>query len=182
MGVRYVALAYFWIPRENAKKREDRDRVPYTQWIRDGHIHATEGDVIDYDVIREDVKALAERFNIKEIAIDRWNSTQLQTQLAGDGLNVIQFGQGFASMAAPTKELDRLVTAGELSHGGNPVMRWMASNVSVEQDGAGNLKPSKKKSREKIDGIVSLVMAIGRALLRLDEGPGFYDNPGNLAL
>lgn len=169
MGVRYVAIPFFWIPEANAKKREERDRVPYSQWIREGYIKATAGDVIDYDVIRSDIQELAERFNIKDIAIDRWNSTQLQTQLAGDGLNVIQFGQGFASMSAPTKELDRLVAAGELCHGGNPVMRWMASNVSVEQDAAGNLKPSKKKSKEKIDGIVSLVMAIGRAILRTQE-------------
>ena len=180
MGVRYVAVAFFWIPRENARKREERDRVPYSQWIREGYIKATEGNVIDYDVIREDVKALAERFDIKEIAIDRWNSTQLQTQLAGDGLAVVQFGQGFASMSAPTKELDRLVASGEIGHGGNPVMRWMAANVSVEQDAAGNMKPSKKKSREKIDGIVSLVMAIGRAIIRGDNLPSAYETYGSL--
>ena len=171
-GVKYAAISYFWIPIENARSRELRDRVPYSQWIREGFIKATGENRIDYDVIREDVRALAERFDIKEIAIDRWNSTQLQTQLAGDGLAVVQFGQGFASMSAPTKELDRLVASGELGHGGNPVMRWMAANVSVEQDAAGNMKPSKKKSREKIDGIVSLVMAIGRALLRLEDDGG----------
>ncbi len=124
--------------------------------------------VIDYDVIRRRINELNQRFGIREIAIDPWNATQLSVQLQGDGLEVVTFGQGFKDMTAPSKELEKLVMSGKLRHGGHPVLRWMASNVAVETDAAGNLKPSKKKSTERIDGIVATVMGIGRMLL--DEG------------
>jgi phage terminase large subunit-like protein len=162
-------LPFFWIPRENAHARERRDRVPYLQWAQSEHIRMTDGNVIDYDVIRKDIVELGERYNICDIAIDRWNSTQLQNQLDGDGFNVVQFGQGYASMSAPTKELERLILQGALQHSGNPVLRWMASNVSVEIDAADNMKPSKKKSTEKIDGVVAAIMAIGRAMTATDS-------------
>lgn len=165
----YSVKPYFWAPRENARKREHRDRVPYLTWERQEFIKLTEGDVIDYDVIRADILQLRDRFNIKEIAADRWNATQILTQLQGDGFEIVAYGQGFKDMTSPTKELLALVTAGRLNHGGNPVLRWMASNLSTEQDAAGNLKPSKKKSTERIDGMVALTMALGRALLRTDD-------------
>lgn len=167
----YRVLPRFWVPREWARLRSRRDRVPYEQWIAEGLITATDGDVIDYDVIRRDINALRDRYNVREIAADRWNATQIITQLQGDGVEVFGFGQGFASMTAPTKELLKLVVAGQLSHGGNPVLRWMASNTATETDAAGNLKPSKKKSTERIDGMVALVMALGRAMIR-EENAG----------
>jgi phage terminase large subunit-like protein len=173
----YQVLPYFWAPREGARTRERRDRVPYEQWIKAGLITATEGDVIDYDVIRRDVNDLAQRFRITEVAADRWNATQILTQLAGDGLEVVSFGQGYQSMTAPTKELLALVTSRRLAHGGHPVLRWMASNMATESDAAGNLKPSKKKSTERIDGMVALIMALGRALFR-DEDGSVYDDQG----
>lgn len=165
-------LPFFWVPRDGIRKRCDRDRVPYDRWVHDGHIEATPGAVIDYEVIRKRINELAERYHIKEIAIDRWNATQLATQLDGDGFDVIGFGQGYASMSAPTKELERRVIEGTLNHGRNPVMRWMASNVTVEQDAAGNMKPSKAKSIERIDGIVSTIMALGRSMLVEDPDMG----------
>ncbi len=156
-------LARFWVPMDNAVKRERRDRVPYRTWGRQGFIEMTPGNVIDYDRIRAHITDLSERFDIREIAVDRWNATQLTTQLQGDGHTVIAFGQGFKDMSAPTKELEKLVISAKLRHGGPPVLRWMASHVSVETDAAGNLKPSKKKSTERIDGLVAAIMAIGRA-------------------
>ena len=123
-------------------------------------------------------EGLASLFNIKGIAIDRWNSTQLQTQLMGDGLIVIPFGQGFASMTAPSKELEKLLASHDINHGGNPVLRWMASNVAAEHDAAGNIKPSKAKSTEKIDGIVSLVMGVARCMVRDSSGGSVYDEGG----
>ncbi len=177
----FDVLPYFWAPKDGATKRQKRDRVPYLTWARQGFLELTDGNVVDYDVIRKRVKELSETYNIRELAIDRWNSTQLQTQLMGDGLEVVKFGQGFASMTAPSKELEKLVLGCKLRHGGNPVLRWMASNVSVEQDAAGNLKPSKKKSTEKIDGIVSLVMALGRALESDgNDGKSVYEDRGVL--
>ena len=167
-------LSWHWIPQESARKRAEKDRVPYPDWIRDGHMEATEGNVVDYDVIRERLNQLRERYNILEVAIDRWNSTQLQTQLQGDGFTIVPFGQGYASMSAPTKELEKLVLSKSLRHGGQPVLRWMASNVAVEIDAAGNLKPSKSKSRERIDGITALCMALGRMIAHGD-GQSIYN-------
>lgn len=157
-------LPFFWVPQEGIFKRAKRDRVPYDTWAKQNHIEATEGNVIDYDVIRARINALSEIYHIKEIAIDRWNATQLATQLAGDGFSIVAFGQGYASMSGPTKELEKLVLGEQLNHGKNPVLRWMASNVSVEQDAAGNIKASKAKSTERIDGIVASIMALGRVI------------------
>jgi len=161
------------VPEERIELRSRRDRVPYQLWRDQGFLIATEGDVVDYDVIREKVRELGEILDVQDIAIDRWNSTGLQTQLTGDGFVVTKFGQGFASMSGPTKELERLLMSKALRHGGHPVLRWMADNVAVNQDPAGNIKPDKAKSTERIDGIVALVMAIGRALAVEVEEPAY---------
>ena len=169
----------FWVPEENLHARVKRDRVPYDVWRRDGLLRATEGNVIDYDVIRQDINDLGESFNIVEIAADRWNATQIITQLEGDGFVMVPFGQGFASMGAPTKEFEVLVNKGIVRHGGNPIYRWMASNVAVKMDPAGFLKPDKSKSSEKIDGIVAAIMALGRATVYMDkQGPSIYETRG----
>lgn len=157
-------ICKFWCPIEGIRKRSQRDRVPYEQWVSEGWITATDGNVTDYDVIRRDIQELAEQFSIREIAVDRWNATQITTQLGGDGFEMVPFGQGFGSMSAPSKELEKIVISKKLRHGNNPVLNWMASNVAIEQDAAGNIKPSKKKSTERIDGIVALVMALGRMI------------------
>ncbi|MHC4625255.1 MAG: terminase large subunit, partial [Planctomycetota bacterium] len=175
-------LPYFWLPKENARKRQDRDRVPYLDWAKRGLITLTEGDVVDYDVVRRDINALGEIYNIKDVGVDRWNATQITTQLGGDGFEIFPFGQGYASMSGPSKELEKLIIQGGLRHGGHSaVLRWMASNVSVEQDAAGNIKPSKKKSTERIDGIVSLIEAIGRMIAEPPPRPSVYEERGVLA-
>lgn len=179
---RYEVLPFFWIPRDNMIERARRDRVPYDAWVRDGWMAATEGNVIDLGVICRDIVALGKRFNIREIAFDRWGAVQVSQTLAGAGFEMVQFGQGFASMATPTKELLRLVLGGNLAHGGQPVLRWMADNMVVTQDPAGNVKPDKKKSREKIDGMVSLIMGLDRAL-RHGMGPkSVYEGRGIVSL
>ncbi len=156
-------MPFFWIPAEAMVERERRDRVPYSTWVRQGLVEATPGNVIDYGYIRRRINELAERYEIREIAFDRWNATQLSIELQGDGVNMVEMGQGFASMSAPSKELLRLILAGGVAHGANPVLRWMADNVSARQDPAGNVKPDKSKSTNRIDGIVAAIMAIGRA-------------------
>jgi phage terminase large subunit-like protein len=178
---RYGVLPFFWVPEEGARQRERRDHVPYKQWIRDGHIQTTPGEVIDYDVIRKAINDLGKRFHIRQLCIDRWNATQLATQLDGDGFEIVAFGQGYASMNAPTKKLEELVLSGKIAHGGNPVLRWMAGNVSLETDAAGNWKPSKKKSIERIDGIVALIMGIDRATTQ-PKFTSIYDKRGILQL
>ena len=173
-----TALSCFWVPKDNMQRRADKDRVPYPQWVREGLIEATEGNVIDYDVIRARVNELGEKYEIREIAFDRWNSTQLQTQLAGDGFTVFPFGQGFRSMSAPTKEIERLVLERKLRHNRNPVLRWMASNVAVKQDPAGNLKIDRASSFEKVDGIIALAMAIGRWMVQPGQVASIYETEG----
>jgi phage terminase large subunit-like protein len=174
-----AVLPFFWLPKQTALIRERRNKVPYPAWVNAGVLKATEGNVADYDVIREDIKGLAAQYVIKDLAYDRWGATQLMTQLEGDGLTVTGFGQGFASMSAPMKELDRLLASGDLRHDGHPVARWCVSNVMSETDAAGNLKPSKKKSSEKIDFVVALLMALGRAMVReADPGPSVYEQRG----
>ncbi len=168
-------LPYFYIPADRARQREKRDRVPYTVWARQGFLTMTDGATIDYDVIRRDINELHKRFNIREIAADRWNATQIINQLGQDGFEVVAFGQGYKDMTSPSKELERLVVEGKLRHFGNPVLRWMASNVSADMDAAGNVKPSKKASTEKIDGIVAAIMAIGRILVDEPEQQSMYE-------
>ena len=175
-------LPFFWLPRETALIRERRNRVPYPAWVQQGYIRVTEGNVADYDMIREDILALAEVYDIRELAIDRWNSSQLQTQLIAAGIEVIPFGQGYASMSAPTKEIERLVLARELRQGGHPVLRWNMSNVMIETDAAGNMKASKKKSSEKIDGAIALIMGEGRAMVRPEESGSVYEGRGILTI
>lgn len=160
----YAALLYVWVPEEACRRRERENRTRLDGWDREGFIEKTPGNAIDYEHIRATLRKLSDRFNIRQVAIDRWNATQLTLQLQGDGFEVLPFGQGYASMTAPSKELEAAVLSGRLKHGGNPVFRWYASNCSVEMDAAGNLKPSKKRSTEKIDGITALVMALGLAL------------------
>ena len=178
----YSVLWKFWLPEDAMRQRSHKDRVPYDQWVKDGVISTTEGNVTDYDVLRRDINALGKRYNIREIAFDRWNATQLTTQLQGDGFTMVPFGQGFVSMAAPTKELEKLLLSNRLAHGGNPVARWMASNVAVRTDPAGNLKPDKEKSSEKIDGIVALVMALGRAIVQPAPEESVYAARGLLTV
>lgn len=162
-GTRLTVLPFFWVPIESARKREKRDRVPYPLWIEQGFILPTEGDVTDYATVRKDMNDLAQTYGIADLAVDRlFQGAQLCSELAGDGFTLVAFGQGFASMAAPTRQLLELIAGCQLETGANPVLTWMASNAATEQDAAGCLKFSKKKSSERIDGIVSLTMALDR--------------------
>ena len=173
-----VCLPYFWTPKETAFVRSRRDGVDYIGWEKEGLMELTEGDVTDYNYIKERIKEIAEVVNIQEIAYDRWNSSQLVIDLVNDGLPMIPFGQGFASMSAPTKELEKIVLAKELNHGGNKVLRWMCSNLAMKTDPAGNIKMDKAKSSEKIDGMIALVMALGSYMNgnTTEENP--YDDRG----
>lgn len=157
-------LPFFWCPAEGVALRSRRDHVPYALWVQQGYISATEGNVVDYDVIREAIRDLAKRYGVREHGYDRWNATQLVTQLMGDGAPMVPVGQGYASLSAPTKDWLGRIASGKIRHGGNPVLRWMAANLVVEQDPAGNLKPSKSKSTERIDGHAAAITALSRLI------------------
>ncbi len=181
-GERWKVRVRFFVPDENVRRRVERDRVPYDVWIRDGWIEATPGNVVDYAFIRARALEDAKLFDIQEAAYDRWNATQLVTELQDDGLTMVPFGQGFASMAAPCREFEKLIVGGELQHGGNPVLTWCAANVSASEDPAGNRKPDKSKSTGRIDGIVAMLMALGRAIVNEGSGPSVYEQRGLLRL
>ncbi|HOO07329.1 MAG TPA: terminase large subunit [Ruminococcus sp.] len=175
-GEKYIVVPHFWLPRETLDLRVRRDHVPYDVWERMGLFHITEGNVVDYNFVRKTINDLHTMYNIKEIAADRWNATQLITDLEGDGFTVVPMGMGFKDMSPPMKELYKLILEGQFIHGGNPVLRWMAGNVVAEIDAAENIKPSKKKSTEKIDGIVAWIMALDRCIRHEMQG-SVYDEP-----
>jgi phage terminase large subunit-like protein len=178
---RWRVLPRFYAPSDSAEKRERTDRVPYLTWARQGFLKLTEGNVVDYSFIEAQVLEDARRFDLREVAYDPWNATATATRLQDQGATMVEFGQGYRSMAEPTKELERLIVAGELAHPANAVLDWMASNVMWEIDPAGNPKPSKRKSTERIDGIVALVMGLGRALVQ-DNGASVYEDRGFIIL
>lgn len=178
----FDVLPRFYVPRDTAPVRQRRDRVPYDDWIRAGLIIGTPGNVIDYEFIKADLLEDARRFNLRAIAYDPWSATQIALQLAQDGAPVVEVRQGFASMGEPTKTLEKLVMARKIRHGNNKVLRWMLANAAIDTDPAGNIKPSKKRAREKIDGVVALIMALARATLPDDGGTSVYDSRGMIEL
>jgi len=196
---KWVALWWFWCPLDTAKARGERDKVPYEQWGKEGFVHLTPGNVTDYDAIRKDIAGtyivagenergqvlhdtdcIADKFRIVEIAYDRWNASQLVNQLAGDGVTMVPLGQGFQSLSSPMKGIERIVLNKTLVHNANPVARWNCSNLAAATDPAGNIKPDKEKSTERIDGMAALVDAMARAMTRdVDDGgyrPSIFDN------
>lgn len=180
---KYWILPWFWIPEDNMAIRVLRDHVNYDVWQRQGYLEATEGNVIYYGYIEKAIQRLGERYNIREIAYDRWGATQMVQHLEEMGFTVVPFGQGFRDMSPPTKELMRLVLAGEIAHGGHPVLEWMMDNVYVRQDPAGNIKMDKERSTEKIDGAVAMVMGLDRAIRNgNDTSESVYDTRGVITI
>lgn len=175
-GENYIVLPHFWLPRETLKLRVRRDHVPYDLWEKQGLFHITEGNVVDYNFVRKTINELGKEYHICEIGVDRWNATQLITDLDGDGFVMVPIGMGFKDMSPGMKELYKLLLEGKITHGGNPILRWMAGNVVAEIDAAENIKPSKKKATEKIDGIVALIMGLDRCI-RHEMTGSVYDDP-----
>ncbi|MEE1441259.1 MAG: terminase TerL endonuclease subunit [Christensenellales bacterium] len=177
----YIALPFFWLPEETLSLRVRRDHVPYDQWAKRGYIQTTEGNVVHYGFIERFICELGERYDIREIAHDRWNATMMVQTLEDDGFTMVPFGQGFKDMSPPTKELMRIVLEHKLCHGGHPVLRWNMDNAFVRTDPAGNLKLDKEKSTEKVDGAVALVMALDRAM-KNQGGDSVYNHRGLIVL
>ena len=161
----YDILPYFWLPEARATA-ERRDVVDYRAWARSGYLKLMPGEVLDQREIKRDIQNLANTYRIKEIAFDRWNAFQLAVELEEEGATMVSTGMGYASMSMPTKTLEELVLSRRLEHGGHPVLAWNMQNVVLEQDAAGNIKPSKARSKDRIDGAVALILAISRAVLR----------------
>ena len=172
---KYIVLPFFWIPEDTIPIRVRRASVPYDVWHQQGYLMATEGNVIHYGFIEKFIEDLGKQYHILEIAFDRWGATQMVQDLEGMGFTVVPFGQGFKDMSPPTKEFYKLLMEGKIIHGGNPVLRWMAGNVVVDRDPAENIKPTKAKSPEKIDGIVATIMALDRCIRNHGQQGSVYD-------
>ena len=177
----YYVLPYFWVPEDTLDLRVKRDHVPYDLWNRQGYMETTEGNVVHYGYIEKFIERLGERFNIREIAFDRWGAVQMVQNLENMGFTVVPMGQGFASMSPPTKELMKLVLEKKVAHGGHPVLRWNMDNIFIRTDPAGNIKADKAKSTEKIDGAIAMIMALDRAIrCGNDTSESVYDTRGLL--
>ena len=178
---KYILLPFFWVPEETIPQRVKANSVPYDVWERQGYLMSTEGNVIHYDFIEKFIEELGEKYHILEIAFDRWGATQMVQDLEGMGFTVVPFGQGYSSMSAPTKEFYKILMEGNMVHGGHPVLRWMAGNVVIDTDPAGNIKVTKARSKEKIDGIVAAIMALDRCIRNQVQKQGsVYDERGIL--
>jgi len=173
---------HMYVPGDNLRERGQQNRAPYTLWRDQGHLVATEGNVIDYASIERDLLGFAETHVVRQVGVDTWNAQQMAQNLTAAGLETWAVRQTFAGLSAATKELERLVLAQEIGHGGHPVLRWMVDNVTVVRDAAENLKPDKKRSRNKIDGVVALLNALDRAMRREGKGPSVYDQRGVLVI
>ncbi|HFI0078001.1 TPA: terminase large subunit [Streptococcus suis] len=177
----YIVLPFFWLPEDTLELRCRRDHVLYDIWERQGYIKTTEGNVVHYGFIEKFIEDLSEIYHIKEIAYDRWNATQMVQNLEGMGMTMVPFGQGYKDMSPPSKELYKLMMEGKIQHGGHPVLKWMGQNVVMRQDPAGNIKPDKEKSVEKIDGIVALIMGLDRCIRHQTDEGSVYDERGILS-
>lgn len=172
----YGILPFFWVPEDTIATRSKRDRVLYDVWARQGFLETTPGNSCDYAYIQQRIRELSELYNLTEIAYDRWNASQLVTMLTNDGATMVPVGLGYKSMNPPVLEFERLVLSRKIRHGGNPVLRWMFSNVEIQEDPAGNRKPSRPKSSEKIDGVVAMLLALSRYITAPEE-ESIYSHP-----
>lgn len=180
-GTGWHLTSRFYCPAERIGQLERATRQPYRAWVAAGHLTATPGQVIDYAFVRADVNACLRGLEVRLVLMDPWNATQLAIQLREqDGLPVEFIRQGYLSLSQPTKELRRLIESGQITHDGNPVMRWCLGNAIAIQDEAGNVKLSRKKGREKIDGAVAAVNAVAGTLKAPDPGPSVYQERGAL--
>jgi phage terminase large subunit-like protein len=173
---------HFYVPGDNLVERGQLNRAPYGLWVQQGHLTATTGNVIDYGRIEADILAFAERHPVRQVGVDTWNAQQMAQNLMAQGLETWAVRQTFAGLSFATKGLERLVLGGQVGHGGHPVLRWMVDNVTVVRDAAENIKPDKKRSRNKIDGVVATVMALDRALRQEGTGPSVYEERGLLQI
>lgn len=180
---RFQLLPHFWIPEEKMLEKVRKENINYDKWAAEGYVTVTPGNVIDYDFVKADILRIVADYDLRTSAYDRWNSSQTIIDLQNEGMECNPFGQGYGSMSAPTKEFEKLVLTGKIEHFGNPVLRWMLASTLVKTDPAGNIKPDKEKSTQKIDGIVASIMALGEWMTaQANDESNPYENRGLLTL
>ncbi|MEZ3440729.1 terminase large subunit [uncultured Alistipes sp.] len=180
---RFQLLPHFWIPEEKMLEKIRKENINYDKWVAEGYVTVTPGNVIDYDFVKADILRIVADYDLRTSAYDRWNSSQTIIDLQNEGMECNPFGQGYGSMSAPTKEFEKLVLTGKIEHFGNPILRWMLASTLVKTDPAGNIKPDKEKSTQKIDGIVAAIMALGEWMTaQANDERNPYENRGLLTL
>ena len=180
---RFQLLPFFWIPEEKMMEKIRKENINYDKWVQQGYVKVTAGNVLDYDFVKADILQIVEEFDFQSTAYDRWNASQTIIDLQNEGMECSPFGQGYGSMGAPTKEFEKIVLTQKLEHFGNPVLRWMIASTVVKTDPAGNIKPDKEKSVQKIDGIVASIMALGEWMTaQSEEDNNPYNQRGMLSL
>lgn len=180
---RFQLLPFFWIPEEKMQEKIRKENINYDHWAAEDYVTVTPGNIIDYDYVKTDILRIVARYDLRTSAYDRWNSSQTIIDLQNEGMECNPFGQGYGSMSAPTKEFEKLVLTEKIEHFGNPVLRWMLASTVVKTDPAGNIKPDKEKSVQKIDGIVAAIMALGEWMTaQADDDSNPYEGRGLLTL
>ena len=177
---KYQIITFNWIPKDTMIERFRKENISYPDWERRGYIYATDGNVIDRSFVEKTIVDLSFQYDIKSIAYDRYDANETVIRLTDQGLIMNPFGQGFISMSQPTKMFEELVLTKKLEHFGNPVLRWAVSNVEIRRDPAGNIKPDKGKSRQKIDPVVASIMALGEMMTHRKEEDDPYESRGLL--
>lgn len=174
-----AVLARLWCPEDRLYDSSNKYKEQYQMWHRQGFLEITPGNCIDFAFVKAKILEDAQRFQLIDMNIDRlFQAHQLSMELIDEGIAVCGMGMGYLSFAAPMKDFERRLLARKINHGGNPVLRWMADNVAISQDPAGNIKPNKAESQGKIDGIVGLVMAIDRLSRNIAGGTSVYEERG----
>ena len=186
---KYIALADFWLPQDTIEQRSRENRAPYDVWVREGFIHVTDGNVIDYRAIAAHILEDFQNYDVQEVAFDPYLATSLCSDLQESmgeedaKKRLVSFPQTFTMFAGPTKELlEVLLPSRTLAHLGNPVLSWNAYNLIVKEDNNGNMRPIKKRNYGKIDAMVALIMAIARAMANVGPGKSVYESRGILTL
>ena len=180
---KFQLLPFFWIPEDKMLEKIRKENINYDKWSSLGFVKVTAGNVLDYDFVKADILQIAEIYDLQSTAYDRWNASQTIIDLQNEGMECSPFGQGYGSMGAPTKEFEKMVLTEKIEHFGNPVLRWMMASTVVKTDPAGNIKPDKEKSSQKIDGIVASIMALGEWMTaQAEEDNNPYNQRGMRSL
>lgn len=167
----YGVLAHSFLPNSDLRNKELKDGVPYFTWGKQGYIQFIDGRIIDPDVIVDKIRESRDLYDLQAVAYDPWDSKEVVRALNDEGLTMLEFRQGYRSLSLPTKKLLEVIIGEKLRYNSNPVLTWNISNLKVDMDPAGNCKPNKSKSKEKIDMAVALVMALGCAIEAPDNAP-----------
>lgn len=191
VSARWHVVCRIWVPKEGIRKREEKGMVPYARWASQGALLTTPGNITDYNAIRKQllgdpdkgVEGDLQRFNVINLSVDRHNSSQFVVDLLGEGVPIDWYPQSFAGMSPPARQLERRVNGRLIEHGSHPVLAWQASNAVIRRNEDDQIRPTKGRSIDKIDAVVALVMAMGRAeALPEDDGkvnlPDDYDVVG----